>query len=581
MSKKLILTAAAVCLSFTGLSVFAVGGENTPKRTRRAEKKLNITVVPWGPTQADVDAAKQRVELSEGVKRELRGSKYRQVGFEYLYDSNERKDQPSRPPTRFRVVYYNYSTDMALFAEGNFAGGEAISTQWVSAVPGVGEDEINAAYKVAEQDAAVSARRQAKKIEFYEAMPPTTVLDGERLVNIGIRDQQTGENQIVGVSFKNGKLVRYANNAPPTSAASPDSCGIPNGGQAASGQGLAGQYNLTVTEAGTGTTLWEMLILRPSASSGANFERSGLEIRDVRYRGKSVLKRGHAPILNVQYINSCGPFRDWQYSESPFDAPATGATNPAAGIRILAAGQVATTAVETRNDIGNFQGVAVYVQDVGFGPEVVMVTEMSAGWYRYIMEWRFATDGTIRPRYGFSSVTDSCVCIQRTHHVYWRFDFDVVNSNNRVYQLDRGRKFLKLLDTETMLFKNVQKSRSLLIQNSTGDEAYQLVPGTNDGQVVDANGNLVDSFGGGDLWIMQFKGTAGSPLELDDPNAGGAAAANLDTWINAESLIDTDLVVWYAGHQMRQDDSSRSGARVPEVISGAHVMGPTLRPVRW
>ena len=577
MSKKLILTVAAVCLALTALTDIAIG-EDTAKPSRRSAKKLNITVVPWGPTQADVDAAAQRVELDDTVRRELSGSKFRRVGFEYLYDTIESKKQSAKPPTRFRVIYYNYSNDMTLFAEGDFAAKGPISVRWVSVVPGVGDDEIKAAYKVVAQDPAYSKLKLADAIEFYEAMPPTTVFNGERLVNIGVTNPQTGENEIVGVSFKNDKLVHYANNAPPTSAATPDACGIANSNQGSSGQGVAGQATLTVNEAGGGP-LWEMLVIRPSSSSGGILERSGLEIRDVRYRGKSVLKRGHVPILNVQYVANCGPFRDWQYSEGFFNAPAAGATDPAPGIRILASGQVATTAVESHNDTGNYQGVAIYTQDVGFGTEVVLVTEMNAGWYRYVMEWRFAPDGTIRPRYGFGSVTDSCVCIQRTHHVYWRFDFDIVNANNNIYQLERGRKFLKTIDLETAAFKNVQKSRSFLIQNSTGDEAYQIVPGTNDGTVLNANGDLIDTFGGGDFWLMRFKGTAGAPTEIDDPNSG--AAANLAPWVNGESMLGADLVVWYAAHQVRSDDSSRNKPAAPQVISGAHVMGPTLRPVRW
>ena len=201
-------------------------------------------------------------------------------------------------------------------------------------------------------------------------------------------------------------------------------------------------------------------------------------------------------------------------SRGVFNAPAAGAQNVVSdpsppipgGIRILAAGQVATTSVESRNDTGNFRGVAIYTQDVGLGPEVVMVTEMEAGWYRYIMEWRFGADGTIRPRYGFGSIADSCVCIQRTHHVYWRFDFDVVNPNNRVYLMDRGRKYQQLIQTESAFFKRPGTNRMFMIQNASGDEAYQLVPGSNDGRVTDDNGNLTDTFGAGDFWLMRFRG---------------------------------------------------------------------------
>ena len=581
MSKKFLLTLVAFCLTLSANAVFAASCENTPKRSRRADKKLNIKVTPWGPTQADVDAAKQRVDLSEAVKGELNGAKSRQIGFEYLYDAAENKTQSSMPPMHFRVTYYNYSNDMTLLVEGDFAAKENISTKWVSTVPGLGGDELQSAYQIAQQDAAFAPLKGTNALEFYEPMPPVTVVDGERLVNIGVRNLQTGDNQVIGVSFKNDKIVRYANNAPPTSAASPDACGIANAGQNPTGTGLAGQFQLTVNEAG-GANLWQMLIVRPSSSSGASFEQSGLEIRDVKYRGKSVLKRGHVPVLNVQYVaNTCGPFRDWQYSEGFFQVPTSGVTYPGGtngGFAIIDSPGIATTAVETGNDQGNFRGVAVYTQDVGLGPEVVLVTEMEAGWYRYVMEWRFATDGTIRPRYGFGSTLDSCVCFQRTHHVYWRFDFDIVNPVNNVYLLDRGRKFLKLLDTESLLFKSVQKSRSLLIQNTSGNEAYQLVPGINDGSVLNDNGNLVDTFGGADFWITLFKGTAGTPSEIDDPNSG--SAQNISAFVNGESTSGQDVVVWYAAHQVRSDASSRNGAR-PDVITGAHVVGPTLRPVRW
>ena len=575
MFRKYLFALTLACLSVTAVHALPDDG-NATTVSKRAARKLTIKVVPWGPTQADVDAARQRAAASDVVRRELKGANYREVGFEYLYDADgESKTASARPPTRFRVVYYNYTTDMALFAEGDFAGKGPISSYWTNSVPGVGETELTAAFEIVGQDAGVAKARKAST-EFYPAMPPTTVVDGERLVNIGVMDQRTGENYIVGVSFKNNRLVRYENNAPPTSAATPDACGIQNAGQAPTGIGIAGQATLTVNDTG-GNPLWEMLIIRPSSSSGAPFERSGIEIRNVKYRAKSVLKRGHIPVLNVKYDQACGPFRDWQYSESPFNAPETNAQNPAPGIRILAPGQVATTAVESRNDTGNFRGVAIYTQNTENGQEVVLVTEMEAGWYRYVMEWRFASDGTIRPRYGFSSTADSCVCLRRTHHVYWRFDFDVVNAANKIYLIERGRRYRQLVDAESMFFKRTQTSRAILIQNASGDEAYQLVPGTNDGTVTDPNGNLIDTFGGGDFWLMRFKGTTDAPDELDDPNT--TPAANLAPWINGEALVDQDVVVWYGAHQVRQDDSSRIAS--PQVISGNHVVGPTLRPILW
>jgi hypothetical protein len=51
--------------------------------------------------------------------------------------------------------------------------------------------------------------------------------------------------------------------------------------------------------------------------------------------------------------------------------------------------------------------VTVYV-DVG-QQEVVLVSEIQAGWYRYISEWRLHINGTIKPRFEFGAVNNSCV----------------------------------------------------------------------------------------------------------------------------------------------------------------------------
>ena len=71
----------------------------------------------------------------------------------------------------------------------------------------------------------------------------------------------------------------------------------------------------------------------------------------------------------------------------------------AAGFRLCPA--PAKTVLDSGNDQGNFLGVAVYVD--GAQEEVVLVSEMEAGWYRYISEWRLHVNGTIKPRFGFAA----------------------------------------------------------------------------------------------------------------------------------------------------------------------------------
>jgi hypothetical protein len=545
-------------------------GENNKKRSRKAQETVKIEVSPWGPAQTDVQAAMIRVEKSRTVQDALKNTKYRLISFDYV-ESGNRKTKSTQPPTDFRIVFYDYTNNRTFVAEGDFAGAKAITARQENFQPGVGSQELLDAFQVIKNDAELGELYKQKQLRIFEAMPPISVQDGERLVNVGIKFLPDGANQVIGVSFKNNRIVRYKDNAPLTSLASEDDCGISSANQGNTANGTAGQYQLTITQ--NNSPIWEMLVVRPSVSSGNSEERSGIEVRDVKYKGKSVLKRGHAPILNVQYDGDlCGPYRDWQYSEGYFNAPAEGATDPAPGIRVLASGQIAQTSLESGIDLGNFAGVAVYTQN----NETVLVSELDAGWYRYISEWRFANDGTIRPRYGFGATTSTCVCYEHHHNVYWRFDFDIVSPTNKIFQRERGRKFLQPVTNETARLRNIQTNRSFLIQNSGGDEAYLLVPSLSDG--------TANAFSVGDFWMLKYRsGTNGEPDEIDDPNGENEQKATFAPWLNNESLVNQDVVVWYAAHFDHNHDGEsllnldHSGT----VISGSHVLGPTLRPVRW
>lgn len=549
----------------TILAVNSFGAEDAKPKKR--QQPVEITVTAWGPTQADIDRAKERVEKSRAVRDTLKGAKYRLISFSYI--ENDAKSRAAQPPTRFRVVFYDYTNDRTLVSEGDFAGTETIGIREYGFEPGVSAEELTDAFELIRNDAKFADFHKQQKLEIFEAMPPVSRLNGERLVNVGVRILPDGDNKIVGVSFKNNKVVEYDGDAPPTSMSSPEACGIASAGQPNTTNGTAGQYQLNVSLAGE--TLWEMLVVRPSASSGRTAERSGIEIRNVKYKGKSVLKRGHVPILNVQYVgNLCGPYRDWQYAEGYFDAPTAGATDPAPGIRVLAEGQIAKTALDSGIDFGNFRGVAIYRQN----DETVMVSEMNAGWYRYIMEWRFAGDGTIRPRYGFGATNSTCVCNPHNHHVYWRFDFDVVTPTNNIFQLARGNKIGRQINSEVTYPKtSATKPPSYIIQNSTGSEAYVLAPNASDSKA--------DAYGKSDFWFLKYQaGVNGEPGELDDPNTN--TSANIDPWINGESLINQDAVIWYSAHFYHEDHArilnpDRSG----EIIEGEYVVGPNLRPVNW
>lgn len=542
---------------------------NAPK----ADPKVQTTVkiVPFGPSQADIDAATVEVTRNSDVQKYLAGTSSRLLSFEVL--DSDVKGQELVPPTRFRAIFYDYTNNRVITAEGDFRNQSALQVSESFYQPVASEEEFDAAVRAVTNDKQLGPSVRSNTSKPYRPMPPVISEEGSnghgaRIITVGLLSGAPGslQNEIVGVNMSTGSVVRFENHAPPSALASPEACGIPNAGQTTTSNGTAGQYQFTVMQGPT--ELWSMLIIRPSASSGASSKRSGIEVRNVNYLGKSVLSRGHVPILNVKYVNGeCGPYRDWQYQEGMFNAPV--GTDPAPGIRL--AGGVSTTALESGIDTGNFRGVAVYRQD----PDWVLVTELEAGWYRYVMEWRFSDDGTIRPRFGFGATDNSCVCFAHNHHVYWRLDFDVANVNNNVFVSERGKKFLVPMQVEGKLLRNFGTNRRLVIQNGSGNEGYIVQPNLSDG--------TADSFGVSDMWVLRYQSSGGNPIQLEDGITCvtcSTAFIQIDPFINGESVVNQDIVVWYGAHFLHADSANREPGRA-DILGTFHVVGPEIYPMKW
>jgi hypothetical protein len=276
---------------------------------------------------------------------------------------------------------------------------------------------------------------------------------------------------------------------------------------------------------------------------------SGLEIRDVYYKGKLVLRQGSLPVLNVLYdapYQGCGSedgrsYRDWQRELAVFDAdgvrsdgyaestttPKTACDNPGAS-----------------EDPGHFSGVAVENRD----DSLTLMTVMQAGWYRYIQSWVFFPDGKFKAQLGFSAVKAPCITKSHTHDAYWRFDFTGFGTK----LLERGSGATETwapLDTEAKRLKVPKITKWKIL--GAGNNGYELIPSEKDGSA--------DDWAGGDFWALRPH-----PNEIDD---GGACrgcgpkgnAEHLDQYVNGEPL-DSGIVVWY-----------RAGYR--------HTLGPTCEMV--
>jgi hypothetical protein len=524
-----------------------------------------------GPTPDTLRAIGDAVLKNKAVRTSLGKARHRLLSIDLVDPPIERKPARSKPPEQFSAVIYDYTNNQALIATGSLARPSSITLEESAQQPLPSREEFDEAVRIISEDAELGAGVREQRFTAYRPMPPLLnepEPDGriERTLNVGLLPREgTQGHEIVAVNLIRRNVIRFERSergrAPPTAAAHNPICGIAVDANQATTRSAAGTVNVTVTQAGQ--TLWTFQALRPAASSGTN--GSGIELRYVNYRGKRVLYRAHVPILNVKYDgDACGPYRDWQEEEGMINA--TG-SDPAPGFRLCPA--PATTILDTGNDTGNFLGVAIYVK----GQEVVLVSEMEAGWYRYISEWRLHADGTIRPRFGFTAVQSSCVCTIHHHHAYWRFDFDIrTASDNRVQEFNDppivANRNWHDKNFEIRRPRDPSRKRKWRISNRTTGDAYDIIPGATDG-VATAMPDW--PFPRGDVWILRYHGN-----EIDDGSVaiGPPFEAGLNSWVNGEAINGKDIVIWYGAHfshDVNHEEHSTFG----------HIVGPDLKLVKW
>ena len=575
------VTLPICALSF--VSILAALGEQQPAAPKEATTpgqagSVNVKVVAVGLSQAQMDAVEKALPQNRSLAPLLEGANYR-----LLYTESVDSVAAARGTVndRFRSVFYDYTRQRAIVVEGSLGQPDsAIARVVKNWQPYVNDDEFQEAETVLMADPVFGPALHSRAATTYRPMPPVQgwADDGpvsERIVNVGLLPQPGSEDfqhQIVGVNLARKSVVRYPGNAPSRSKANPDaSCAPPGAGQSTTRRGTAGQYQLTVTDT-DGTVLWDMLVLRPSISSGTN--ASGIELQNVTYKGHTVLKRAHVPILNILYVNGeCGPYRDWLYQEGMFQADGTDIEG-APGFRDCGT-TPATTVLETGNDTGNFRGVALYRN----GTEVVLVTEMEAGWYRYIHEWGFDADGTIHPRFGFGAVANGCTCFLHTHHAYFRFDFDIDGPPNNIVELplrtdtNAGTRIV----TEEKIVRDPDSPKYYEIRGR--QRSYLLYPGANDG--------VADAYGQADMWFLHWHdGPTPLKAEIDDGhNFFDPTQADLDQFLTGENLQKQDSVVWYHASFFHMPDNQADGRRTNgakgDTLSGPDVVGPDLVPVGY
>jgi hypothetical protein len=357
-------------------------------------------------------------------------------------------------------------------------------------------------------------------------------------------------HQLVGVNLSNQQMAAQPAVQPPATT----ECGYPLDDSCPWGD-LVGLTEIVVKHGRR--ELWRLVVVRPAGSSGTL--GSGLELRYVSYRGESVLTRAHVPILNVQYQSpslGCGPtYRDWETEESCFDAVGT---DIIPGIRLCSA---PPRTIVDGSDAGGFRGVAVYFDH----DDLLLVSEIQAGWYRYVCQWTLRRDGTMQPRFGFAATSNPCTCQTHVHHCYWRLDFGIgTEGNNRVEEFnDPPLTPISTANWEKLLFeasrsRDASHNRHWRVTHAASGKGYLILPGPNDG--------VADFYGAGDTWFVQYH-----PDEISDGQGFTSdevlSRARIDLFVNGEPLDGQDVVAWYAGHFLH----------APGVPHG--LLGPDLVPL--
>ncbi|MGH3116330.1 MAG: hypothetical protein ACRDQ2_04335 [Gaiellales bacterium] len=521
-------------------------------------RPLTVKAQRWGPDGPTLARATKRLLAHTIVRQYLEGTNHRLLSTSLLEPARKPRKPPS--PTRFRATVYDYTNERTLLIDGDVKDREYFAIAESAVQPLSGPEEFEAAVKVLEDEPELGPALRSGAVQPYPPMPPllhTELPEGnlERNVTVGLLPQGNGaRHEIVSVNLNRGEVARFDEGAPLTSRAAAGICGVPvAAGQATAAQGTPGQAWVTVSQGGK--VIWRFLVVRPAASSGN--DGSGVELRYLDYRGRRVLYQAHVPILNVLYDrNTCGPYRDWQYQEGKIQASGT---DVAPGFRLCP--NPAKTIMESGSDTGNFLGVGIYVQ----GQEVVLVSELEAGWYRYVSEWRLHADGTIRPRFGFAATSSSCVCAVHHHHVYWRLDFDIgTPGRNRVREFNNppvapGGGNWHQNRFEGKRFRAPARKRRWRVENASG-RGYTILPGPRDRTAAG------DPYAKGDLWILRYR-----PGEIDDYPIIGTEA-QLDKLVNHESVADEDVVIWYGAHFTHD---------VGHHTSVPHIVGPDLVPHNW
>ena len=345
----------------------------------------------------------------------------------------------------------------------------------------------------------------------------------------------------------------------------------------------------------TGPAVWEMCWLAPGSSSGV--QGSGLEVRDVYYKGIQVAKRFHSPILFAEYRNGSGGdcYRDWK------DANAKFAATPSVRNQLGIPGSfLATTTCDISKDatashgtcpFSNLSpnpfvnadcqasGVAIEDRTNAVNPEesyVLLTTQYSASWYQYASRIAFYANGDINPEFGYGNSNGTYNNVTHWHHNYWRLDFDIAGAEHDQISANGVLKPTEFTDLRSLTGGPGGGPTYWEITDTVQNFGFRITSGAGDYTPANESGR--------GLHMVDVIGTAFINNEFSDKadnnlNDCQMVASNL---ANGQNLADTDVVFYYTASvrdtTANNWPTSGSGA-IPQDSMVCKKVGPLITPV--
>lgn len=326
--------------------------------------------------------------------------------------------------------------------------------------------------------------------------------------------------------------------------------------------------------------VWEFCYTAYQQSSGPR--GSGLDLRNVHYMGRLVLKQAHAPLLFAEYTTGLC-YRDWK------DDPAQTLAPPAVQNVVGSSANGAITSCDRSQSATQSYGTCPYglsvpgsscFTGVAFenkGDHLLVTAQYDAAWYMYASRFAFYLDGAFDPEFGFGNSNGTNNDITHWHHNYWRMDFAIDgDANDRV--LENGAvqttEFARLRCNPSTTPSCANERRWSVVDSVSG-LGYELLPSSDDYITPTNEANSGNH-------LVDVMATVYQANQFGDVSTNNLSDCSMDeeNLVNGGDLdgdgSGTDVVLWY---RVGVRDVRIGSTSPPTDVMICKKAGPAFRPI--